>query len=48
MSERWALRRKHLFLMPGDSPVGFRLPISSLPWVPPASYPHMVPQDPTE
>src|SRR3712207_6245040 len=48
MSERWALRRGHLFLLPGDSPVGFRLPIASLPWIPPVAYPHVVPQDPTE
>jgi uncharacterized protein (DUF2126 family) len=48
MSERWALRRHHLFLLPGDSPVGFRLPISSLPWIPPASYPHVIAQDPLE
>jgi len=27
----WMLRSKHLFLMPGDSPVGFRLPMKSLP-----------------
>lgn len=47
-SERWPLRRNHLFLMPGDSPVGLRLPIASLPWVPPSAYPHVHPQDPLE
>ncbi len=29
----WFLRGKHLFLLPGDSPMGFRLPLDGLPWV---------------
>src|SRR4029453_12636282 len=48
MSEHWKLRRSHLFLIPGDSPLGLRLPMSSLPHVPPEEYPYVVEQDPME
>ncbi|ACY14596.1 DUF2126 domain-containing protein [Haliangium ochraceum] len=29
-SDRWSFRREHMFLVPGDSPMGLRLPLDSL------------------
>ncbi len=44
----WFLRPETMFLIPGDSPMGFRLPLDSLPWVTAADYPYVMPQDPME
>ncbi len=29
---RWVLRGERMYLLPGDSPMGFRLPLDALPW----------------
>ena len=42
----WFLRTEQMFLMPGDSPMGFRLPLDSLPWVAPDDYPFFAEMDP--
>jgi len=42
----WFLRQEHLFLVPGDSPMGFRLPLDSLPWQAPEHRQVIEPRDP--
>jgi uncharacterized protein (DUF2126 family)/transglutaminase-like putative cysteine protease len=44
----WFLRSETCYLIPGDSPIGYRLPLESLPWVRPSDYPHIHPADPTQ
>src|SRR5436190_13289704 len=46
MSGPWFLRTEHLFLVPGDSPIGLRLPLDSIPWVSKSDYPYLYPHDP--
>ena len=46
VTERWKMRRERLFLIPGNSPIGFRLPIGGLPYLGPIDYPHVQPRDP--
>jgi len=46
VTERWAFRRDKLFLIPGDSPSGFRLPLASLAYITPVNYPRVIPVDP--
>ena len=43
---RWFFRPEHLFLTPGDSPLGYRLPLDSLPWVSPEDRSDLIAPDP--
>ncbi|APT55927.1 IMP dehydrogenase [Roseomonas gilardii] len=45
-SGRWFMRGDHIFLVPGDSSIGFRLPLQSLPWVSDGKRPLEVERDP--
>ncbi|MDP9033371.1 MAG: transglutaminase family protein [Myxococcota bacterium] len=42
----WFLRTERLYLTPGDSPMGYRLPLDSLPWAPPGDIVQITPRDP--
>ena len=48
LSEAWRFRRGRLYLAPGDSPIGLRLPLDSLPALKPEEYPYLTPLDPYE
>ena len=43
----WMLRGQHVYLVPGDSPAGLRLPMASLPWADPTDAPASFIADPT-
>jgi uncharacterized protein (DUF2126 family)/transglutaminase-like putative cysteine protease len=45
-SGAWFFRPERMYLIPGDSAMGLRLPLDSIPWVSPSEYPHIYEQDP--
>lgn len=44
----WFLREEHCWLIPGDSPLGYRLPLESQPWVKKSDFPYVNPVDPSQ
>jgi len=42
----WFLRDERMYLIPGDSPMGYRLPLDSLPWVAEGDAPSVFERDP--
>ncbi|NWG74516.1 MAG: transglutaminase family protein, partial [Rubrivivax sp.] len=43
---RWFVRDERLYLIPGDSPMGYRLPLDALPWVKASEFPFHLEHDP--
>jgi uncharacterized protein (DUF2126 family)/transglutaminase-like putative cysteine protease len=43
----WFLRSERCYLIPGDSPIGYRLPLASQPWVAAGDYPFIHAPDPS-
>nr|WP_306805664.1 transglutaminase family protein [Caballeronia sp. BR00000012568055] len=46
VSGPWFFRDERMYLIPGDSPMGYRLPLDSLPWVSETDYPWQHTHDP--
>ena len=46
VSGPWPVRSDDMYLIPGDSPIGLRLPLDSLPWVPAEQRNTVYPRDP--
>ena len=42
----WFLRPETMYLIPGDSPMGLRLPLDSQPWIAPTDVRHLITPDP--
>ncbi len=47
-SGAWFLRRERCYLSPGDSPLGMRLPLDSLPWAAPEDHAQLFPVEPNQ
>ncbi len=43
----WFLRDERLYLLPGDSPMGYRLPLDSLPWANESDRSYLIEEDPS-
>lgn len=46
LSSRWPFKHEQLYLVTGDSPLGLRLPLASLPWIAPEDFEAELPPDP--
>ena len=46
LTSPWLLRDDKVLLLPGDSPMGYRLPLESLPWAKPEDQPVVIERDP--
>jgi uncharacterized protein (DUF2126 family)/transglutaminase-like putative cysteine protease len=46
LTSSWYLRDQRLYLMPGDSPMGYRLPLDALPWLKRSEQTYVIDQDP--
>jgi uncharacterized protein (DUF2126 family)/transglutaminase-like putative cysteine protease len=44
----WFLRAERCYLFPGDSAMGYRLPLDSQPWTAKSDYPYVNPPDPSQ
>ena len=44
----WFLRAQRCYLFPGDSAMGYRLPLDSQPWTAESDYPYVNPPDPSQ